>query len=147
MNTKSGLKWAPLLLMWTLTTQAAELTSETIASFLPEAQPGYTMDSDAMEGERPDEGVWAGARYTGASTFVLRIHKGTPATANLLALVDQFAASAVDINGVPFMMLGGECFAALPGDVVVACSSFGEDVRRHLETIDFEALSAAAGGQ
>ncbi|HKJ18638.1 MAG TPA: hypothetical protein VJ984_14890 [Xanthomonadales bacterium] len=143
--------WATVALAWMFSAQAAELNAETMASFLPSAMSGYTKDSDAIENTRPDEGIWAGARYDGATTFILQIQKSTPAAENMLALVERFSQSErpiniVDINGVGFIMLGGECFTALAGDVVVSCSNFDPDVQAHLETIDFDDLSALAVG-
>jgi len=79
---------APVILAWTVSTYA-QLNDEVPASFLPAPQSGYTMDAEATESNRPDQGTWAGALYSGATTCVLTIQRGTPATVNLLALIDR----------------------------------------------------------
>jgi hypothetical protein len=139
---------ALVVIAWTVSANA-ELNDEVLASFLPPPQSEYTMDAEAMESNRPDQGIWASAVYRGNSTFVLSVERGTPASANLLALVNRLteievSSDLVDVGGVKFVVLGAECFAALPGEVVISCSSFTDDTRSHLETIDFEALTAAA---
>ena len=134
---------------WACSAQTAELNGEALATFLPSAQIGYTKDSEVMESERPAVGSWASARYSGTSTFILTIQKGTPTADNLQAMVERFSQSErpvniVDINGVGFYIIGGECFTALPGDVFISCSRFDPDVRAHLEIIDYEGLSTLA---
>ena len=134
---------------WTLSVHAGDLDDTKLASFLPAPQPGYTADVEAVASNKPETGHWAGSLYRGETTFVLTIAQDTPATANQLALIENLqsveaSSEKVDIAGVEFVVIAGECMAALPGDVVVACTSFSDDVASHLETIDFEALSAAA---
>ena len=57
--------------------------------------------------------------------------------------IEQFS-EIVPVAGVEFAVLLEFCFAVLPGDVVVPRRHFNKGSRRHLETIDFEALAAAA---
>lgn len=149
MQIRSGFISALVAIGWSMSADAGDLDNATLALFLPAPLPGSKIDEDVVEPERPDQGIWAGALYRGDATFTLSIARGTPAAANLLALFDNLenieqSSEMVDIAGVEFVVIVGECFAALPGDLVVACFNYGEDVAKHLETTDFTALSAAA---
>ncbi len=140
--------WAIAGLVWVAAAHAGELDETVLASFLPEPLPGFVTDS--MEFDRPDQGLWAGYVYRGDDwTFLLSFTVDAAEATKIRALIDGMSNSeqsiqTVQVANVDFSVIVGECFAVLPGDVVVYCTSFGEFVAMHLETVDFAALSEAA---